>query len=111
MTDMGAITDGFDPQTEDPIIDGMHIMYAEDTTWQKMSHPAGEGRFFKSGIRTSPVTSFAREIVQEENVPVGIIQSSVGGTNIYQWASGVKPGDALDGYLLNALESCFDNMP
>ena len=38
----------------------MHIIYAEDCTWQQMSHPAGEGRFFKTGVRTSPVTSFAR---------------------------------------------------
>lgn len=111
MTDMGAVADGFDPYTEDPIYENMHIMYAEDTKWQQMSHPAGEGRFFKTGLRTSPVTSFAREISLTENVPVGIVQSSVGGTNIYQWAKGIKPQDATDGYLIDALKSCFDNMP
>lgn len=111
MTDMGAITDGFDPETGDQINDNMHIIYAEDTTWHKMSHPAGEGRFFKSGVRTSPVTSFAREIAASENVPVGIVQSSVGGTNIYQWVSGVRDSDPNSGYLIKALESCFDKMP
>ncbi|MCX7715727.1 MAG: hypothetical protein N2171_08390 [Clostridia bacterium] len=111
MTDMGAITDNFNYASDDPIIEGMHIIYPENTTWSQMSHPAGEGRFFKTGIRTSPVTSFARTLVQELNVPIGIVQSSVGGTNIYQWAKGIKSGDANDGYLINAMESCFDNMP
>lgn len=111
MTDMGAVTDGWIPDNDDPITDNMHIIYAEDTTWHKMSHPAGEGRFFKTGVRTSPVTSFARIVSESENIPVGIVQSSVGGTNIYQWAKGIKSGDATDGYLLNALKSCFDNMP
>jgi len=110
MTDMGAITDSFNAETDDPINENMHIIYAEDCTWQKMSHPAGEGRFFKTGTRTSPVTSFAREIAASENVPVGIVQSSVGGTNIYQWIDGVR-NDANSGYLFNALKSCFDKMP
>lgn len=111
MTDMGAITDDFDTETDDPINENMHIMYAEDCTWQEMSHPAGEGRFFKTGVRTSPVTSFAREIAASENVPVGIIQSSVGGTNMYQWITGIRDSDANSGYLFNALKSCFDKMP
>lgn len=111
MTDMGAITDSYVPDTSDPINDNMHIIYAEDVTWQRMSHPAGEGRFFKTGVRTSPVTSFAREISASECVPVGIVQSSVGGTNIYQWISGVRDSDANSGYLIKALESCFDKMP
>lgn len=111
MTDMGAVTDGFVPDEDDPIVEGMHIIYPEDTTWQDMAHPAGEGRFFKSGVRTSPVTSFARELTEKTGVPIGIVQSSVGGTNIYQWAHGVRPGDALDGYLIDAMKSCFDNMP
>lgn len=111
MTDMGAITDGFEPDNDDPINDNMHIIYAEDCTWHKMSHPSGEGRFFKTGIRTSPVTSFAREIAESENVPIGIVQSSVGGTNIYQWVDGVRDSDANSGYLFNALKSCFDKMP
>ena len=111
MTDMGAITDSFAPDTEDPINDNMHIIYAEDTTWHKMSHPAGEGRFFKTGTRTSPVTSFAREIAESESVPVGIVQSSVGGTYTYQWVSGIQDSDANSGYLFNALKSCFDKMP
>ena len=110
MTDMGAITDGFNPDTDDSINENMHIIYAEDCTWQQMSHPAGEGRFFKTGVRTSPVTSFAREISSSENVPVGIVQSSVGGTNIYQWIDGVR-NDTNSGYLFNALKSCFDKMP
>lgn len=110
MTDMGAITDGFNPDNDDPINENMHIIYAEDCEWQQMSHPAGEGRFFKTGVRTSPVTSFAREIAESENVPVGIVQSSVGGTNIYQWIDGVRD-DANSGYLFNALKSCFDKMP
>ncbi|MCH5212720.1 MAG: hypothetical protein J1G06_06880 [Oscillospiraceae bacterium] len=110
MTDMGAITDGFKPDEQDPINDNMHIIYAEDTTWHKMSHPAGEGRFFKGGVRTSPVTSFAREISASENVPVGIVQSSVGGTNIWQWIDGIR-NDPSSGYLIKALESCFDKMP
>lgn len=93
MTDMGAVTDGFEPDTDDPINENMHIIYAEDCTWHQMEHPAGEGRFFKSGIRTSPVTSFAREIAESEGVPVGIVQSSVGGTNIYQWVEGVRDSD------------------
>lgn len=93
MTDMGAVTDGFEPDTDDPINENMHIIYAEDCTWHQMEHPAGEGRFFKSGIRTSPVTSFAREIAESESVPVGIVQSSVGGTNIYQWVEGVRDSD------------------
>ena len=111
MTDMGAVTDGFDPETDDPIVEGMHIIYPEDNTWQDMAHPAGEGRFFKTGMRTSPVTSFARELTEKTGVPIGIVQSSVGGTNIYQWAHGVRPGDANDGYLIDAMKSCFDNMP
>ncbi len=111
MTDMGAITDGFTPNTDDPITDYMHIIYPEDVTWQQMEHPAGEGRFFKSGTRTSPVTSFARTISEEEGVPVGIVQSSVGGTYIYQWAEGINSSDSTNGYLINALEACFDNMP
>lgn len=111
MTDMGAVTDGFDPDKDDPVTDNMHIIFAESAKWQKMSHPAGEGRFFKSGVRTSPVTSFARIISEDQGVPVGIVQSSVGGTNIWQWAKGIKSGDAADGYLLDALKSCFDNMP
>ncbi len=110
MTDMGAITDSFAHETADPINENMHIIYAEDCKWQQMSHPCGEGRFFKTGIRTSPVTSFAREIAASENVPVGIVQSSVGGTNIYQWIDGVR-NDANSGYLFNALKSCFDKMP
>lgn len=109
MTDMGAITDGFDYESEDPIPEDVHIIFPEDVTWQKMTHPAGEGRFFKSGIRTSPVTSFARILNENLDVPVGIVQSSVGGTNIYQWAEGVKHGDENDGYLIDALKSCFDN--
>lgn len=111
MTDMGAITDGFSPDNDDPINENMHIIYAEDCTWHAMSHPSGEGRFFKTGVRTSPVTSFAREIAASENVPVGIVQSSVGGTNIYQWITGVRDSDANSGYLLGALKSCFDKMP
>ncbi len=111
MTDMGAITDGFAPDTQDPVNDNMHIIYAEDCKWQKMSHPAGEGRFFKSGTRTSPVTSFAREISEYAGVPVGIVQSSVGGTNVYQWIKGVRDSDANSGYLFNALKACFDKMP
>ncbi len=111
MTDMGAITDGFNADTQDPINNNMHIIYAEDCAWQQMSHPAGEGRFFKTGVRTSPVTSFAREIAASENVPVGIVQSSVGGTNIYQWITGVRDSDANSGYLFNALKACFDKMP
>lgn len=111
MTDMGAITDDFDPDNDGPINENMHIMYAEDCKWQQMSHPAGEGRFFKAGVRTSPVTAFAREISNSENVPVGIVQSSVGGTNIYQWITGVRDSDANSGYLFNALKSCFDKMP
>ncbi|NDO20413.1 hypothetical protein FMM68_12220 [Lachnospiraceae bacterium MD329] len=111
MTDMGAITDGFNPETDDPINENMHIIYAEDCTWHAMSHPSGEGRFFKTGTRTSPVTSFAREIAASENVPVGIVQSSVGGTNIFQWITGVRDSDANSGYLFNALKSCFDKMP
>ena len=111
MTDMGALADGFDPETADPINENMHIIYAEDCTWQQMSHPAGEGRFFKSGTRTSPVTSFAREIAASEGVPVGIVQSSIGGTNIFQWVSGVRDSDANSGYLMNALKACFDKMP
>lgn len=111
MTDMGALTDGFDPDKDDPINPNMHIIYAEDCKWQKMTHPAGEGRFFKSGVRTSPVTSFAREISEYANVPVGIVQSSVGGTNVYQWVDGVRDSDANSGYLIKALESCFDKMP
>lgn len=110
MTDMGAITDGFNPDNDDPINENMHIIYAEDCEWHEMSHPSGEGRFFKTGIRTSPVTSFAREIAESENVPVGIVQSSVGGTNIYQWIDGVR-NDANSGYLFNALKACFDKMP
>ncbi|MDO5396594.1 MAG: sialate O-acetylesterase [bacterium] len=109
MTDMGALTDGFDPNTQDPIPDTVHIIYPEDVTWQKMTHPAGEGRFFKSGMRTSPVTSFARKLTEELDVPIGIVQSSVGGTNIYQWAEGIKPGDENDGCLGRALKACFDN--
>lgn len=35
----------------------------------------GEGRFFKTGVRTSPVTSFAREISEKENVPIGVVQT------------------------------------
>ena len=111
MTDMGAITDGWNADRDDPITENMHIIFAEDTKWQQMAHPAGEGRFFKTGVRTSPVTSFAREISETEKVPVGIVQSSVGGTNIFQWAKGIKPGDTTDGYLFNALKCCFDNMP
>lgn len=65
---------------------------------QQMTHPSGEGRFFKTGIRTSPVTSFAREISEKENVPTGIVQTSVGGTNIWQWIDGIK-NDANSGYL------------
>ena len=65
MTDMGAVTDDFSPEDDDPINENMHIIYAEDCTWQQMSHPAGEGRFFKTGVRTSPVTSFAREISEK----------------------------------------------
>ena len=110
MTDMGAITDGYKPDEDDPITDGMHIIYAEDVTWQRMSHPSGEGRFFKTGVRTSPVTSFAREISESECVPVGIIQSSVGGTNIWQWVDGIR-NDPSSGYLIKALKSCFDKMP
>ena len=110
MTDMGAITDGYNPETSDPIDDNMHIIHAENVTWQKMQHPAGEGRFFKTGVRTSPVTSFAREIAAKENVPVGIVQSSVGGTNIYQWIEGVRDSDENSGYLIEALKSCFDKM-
>ncbi len=111
MTDMGALADNFNPETSDPINDNMHIIYAEDCKWQKMSHPAGEGRFFKTGTRTSPVTSFAREIAAIDNVPVGIVQSSVGGTNVYQWVKGVRDSDANSGYLFDALKSCFDRMP
>lgn len=111
MTDMGAITDDFNADTDDPINENMHIIYAEDCKWQQMSHPAGEGRFFKTGTRTSPVTSFAREIAASENVPVGIVQSSVGGTNIWQWIAGVRDSDPDSGYLFNALKSCFDKMP
>ncbi len=110
MTDMGAITDNFKPDTDDPINDNMHIIFPEDCAWQKMSHPAGEGRFFKTGVRTSPVTSFAREIAASENVPVGIVQSSVGGTYTYQWVNGIR-NDANSGYLIAALKSCFDKMP
>ena len=110
MTDMGAITDGYKPDEGDPITDDMHIIYAEDVKWQRMTHPAGEGRFFKSGVRTSPVTSFAREISESEGVPVGIVQSSVGGTNIWQWVDGVR-NDPSSGYLLDALERCFDKQP
>lgn len=110
MTDVGAITDGFTPDDDDPINENMHIIYAEDCTWHEMLHPSGEGRFFKTGVRTSPVTSFAREIAASENVPVGIVQSSVGGTNIYQWIDGVR-NDANSGYLFNALKACFDKMP
>ncbi|MGM9936200.1 MAG: sialate O-acetylesterase, partial [Candidatus Ornithomonoglobus sp.] len=109
MTDMGALTSGYDYESEDPIPEGVHIIYPEDVTWQRMTHPAGEGRFFKTGIRTSPVTSFARELNEATGVPIGIVQSSVGGTNIYQWAEGVRPGDENDGYLGNALKACFDN--
>lgn len=109
MTDMGAITDGFKPDTQDPIPDTVHIIHPENVTWDKMTHPAGEGRFFKSGVRTSPVTSFARKLTEELNVPIGIVQSSVGGTNIFQWAEGIKPDDENDGYLGNALKACFDN--
>ncbi len=109
MTDMGALTSGYDYAAEDPVPDGVHIIYPEDVTWQKMTHPAGEGRFFKTGIRTSPVTSFARELNEAVGVPIGIVQSSVGGTNIYQWAEGVRPGDENDGYLGSALRACFDN--
>ena len=49
MTDMGAVTDGFEPDTDDPINENMHIIYAEDCTWHQMEHPAGEGRFFQIG--------------------------------------------------------------
>ncbi|MBQ8300725.1 MAG: hypothetical protein IJX57_01990, partial [Clostridia bacterium] len=52
-----------------------------------------------------------REIAASENVPVGIVQSSVGGTNVFQWVSGVRDSDANSGYLFNALKSCFDKMP
>lgn len=110
VTDMGAVTDDFSPEDDDPINENMHIIYAEDCTWQQMSHPAGEGRFFKTGVRTSPVTSFAREISEKENVPIGIVQTSVGGTNIWQWIDGIR-NDANSGYLFNALKSCFDKMP
>lgn len=109
MTDMGAITDGFNPEKQDPVPDTVHIIHPENVSWQKMTHPAGEGRFFKSGTRTSPVTSFARRLTEELGVPIGIVQSSVGGTNIFQWAKGIKPGDDNDGYLGDALEACFDN--
>ncbi len=51
MTDMGAVTDDFSPEDDDPINENMHIIYAEDCTWQQMSHPAGEGRFFKTGSK------------------------------------------------------------
>ncbi len=108
MTDMGAVTDDFSPEDDDPINENMHIIYAEDCTWQQMSHPAGEGRFFKTGVRTSPVTSFARELAK--NVPIGVVQTSVGGTNIWQWIDGIR-NDANSGYLFNALKSCFDKMP
>lgn len=111
MTDMGAITDGFNLAKDDPIIDGMHVMYAENAAWSKMKHPAGEGRFFKTGIRTSPIVSFARILVEEVNVPIGIVQTSVGGTYMYQWASGIRPSDSGDGYLNNALMECFNDMP
>lgn len=110
MTDMGAVTDAFSTEDDDPINENMHIIYAEDCTWQQMTHPAGEGRFFKTGIRTSPVTSFAREISEKENVPIGVVQTSVGGTNIWQWIDGIR-NDANSGYLFNALKSCFDKMP
>ena len=46
---MGAVTDDFSPEDDDPINENMHIIYAEDCTCQQMSHPAGEGRFFKTG--------------------------------------------------------------
>lgn len=111
MTDMGAVTDGFDPDTDDPVGDNMHIMFAENARWQKMTHPAGEGRFFKDGVRTSPVTSFARIIAEDQGIPVGIVQSSVGGTYMCQWAKGTKPSGSTDGYLMDALKSCFDEMP
>lgn len=111
MTDMGALTDGFNPNTGDPIVDGMHIMYAENAKWSKMEHPTGEGRFWKKGVRTSPVVSFARRLTQETDIPIGIIQTSVGGTSMYQWAKGIKSGDALDGYLINAMKECFNVLP
>ena len=89
----------------------MHIIYAEDCTWQQMSHPARRRSFLlKRGVRTSPVTSFAREISEKENVPIGVVQTSVGGTNIWQWIDGIR-NDANSGYLFNALKSCFDKMP
>lgn len=110
MTDMGAITDGFVPNTDDPINENMHIIHAEDCAWRQMTHPAGEGRFFKSGVRTSPVTTFAREISAYTGVPVGIVQTSVGGTNIWQWVKGVRDSEASSGYLFDALTSCFDKM-
>ncbi|MBQ7574129.1 MAG: glycoside hydrolase N-terminal domain-containing protein [Clostridia bacterium] len=110
MTDMGAITDGFVPNTDDPINENMHIIHAEDCAWRQMTHPAGEGRFFKSGVRTSPVTTFAREISAYTGVPVGIVQTSVGGTNIWQWVKGVRDSEESSGYLFDALTSCFDKM-
>lgn len=114
MTDMGIAADNFDPDTDDPVNDNMHIIFAEDAKWQRMTHPAGEGRFFKDsadGARTSPVTSFARLISADQGVPVGIVQASAGGTYMYQWTKGINPADSTDGYLLDALKSCFDNMP
>lgn len=111
MTDMGALADSFNPETQDPINENMHIICAGDCKWQQMAHPAGEGHFFKTGTRTSPVTSFAGEIAVSERVPVGIVQSSVGGTYTYQWVKGIKDSDGNGGYLFDALKSCFDKMP
>ena len=74
----------------DPPQLGVHL-YGNNGKWSIATHPLNdstdtiypENTEYPSG--TSPMLAFARQIQKALNVPVGLVQASLGGSGLWQW--------------------------
>ncbi|MBQ6809470.1 MAG: hypothetical protein IJP09_02030 [Clostridia bacterium] len=86
----------------DPPTLGVHL-YANSGNWDIATHPLNDslGTIYPENAEnctgTSPALSFARILKERLNVPIGLIQSALGGSPLERWHRGEK------GDLYNAL--------
>jgi hypothetical protein len=74
----------------DPPCLGVHL-YSNNGTWELASHPLNdstetiypENKEDASG--TSPALSFAKTLKEKLNIPIGLVQASLGGSKLQQW--------------------------
>lgn len=74
----------------DPPTLGVHL-YANNGKWDVASHPLNDSTDTiypenkEDSSATSPALSFARTLKQKLNIPIGLVQASLGGSPLQRW--------------------------